>query len=68
MILNNVQKLRKKSGLTQEELAKILHVTRQTIVAIENNKFNPSLELSFRIADYFKKSIEEIFFRGEDEL
>jgi len=68
VILNNVQKLRKKSGLTQEELAKILHVTRQTIVAIENNKFNPSLELSFRIADYFKKSIEEIFFRGEDEL
>lgn len=68
MILNNVQKLRKESGLTQEELAKILHVTRQTIVAIENNKFNPSLELSFRIADYFKKSIEEIFFRGDDEL
>ncbi|WP_441926930.1 helix-turn-helix transcriptional regulator [Paenibacillus sp. 2TAF8] len=68
MILNNVQKLRKESGLTQEELAKILLVTRQTIVAIENNKFNPSLELSFRIADYFKKSIEEIFFRGDDEL
>jgi putative transcriptional regulator len=68
VILNNVQKLRKESGLTQEELAKILLVTRQTIVAIENNKFNPSLELSFRIADYFKKSIEEIFFRGDDEL
>ncbi|MGO4529998.1 helix-turn-helix transcriptional regulator [Paenibacillus sp. 2TAF8] len=67
-MLNNVQKLRKESGLTQEELAKILLVTRQTIVAIENNKFNPSLELSFRIADYFKKSIEEIFFRGDDEL
>ncbi len=68
MILNKVQQLRKEHSLTQEELAKILQVTRQTIVAIENNKFNPSLELAFKISDFFMKPIEDIFFRGDDEL
>lgn len=67
MIINKVQELRKKSGLTQEELAKILYVTRQTIVAIEKNKFNPSLELAFKISDYFKRPIEDIFYREEEE-
>ncbi|OUM85579.1 MAG: transcriptional regulator [Bacillus thermozeamaize] len=54
--------------ITQDELAKALHVTRQTINAIENNKFNPSLELAFKISKFFKRPIEEIFFYKGDEL
>lgn len=58
---NKVEELRKRIGLNQEDLAKILKVSRQTISSIETGKYNPSLELAFAISDYFKKSIEEIF-------
>ena len=58
---NYVEQLRKERGLNQDELAKILRVSRQTISSIENGKYNPSLELAFAISDYFQKSIEEIF-------
>jgi len=47
--------------LTQEQLADTLGVTRQTILAIEKGKYDPSLELAFRMARHFKVSIEEIF-------
>jgi len=61
--LNNiVEKLRKDKGLNQEEFAKILKVSRQTISSIENGKYNPSLESAFRISDFFDLSIEQIFF------
>ena len=64
---NNVESLRKERGLNQEEFAKALKVSRQTISSIENGKYNPSLDLAFEIADYFGMTIEEIFFyeRGE---
>ncbi|ASA26154.1 transcriptional regulator [Paenibacillus donghaensis] len=65
---NKVQEYRKEKGLRQYELAKILNVTRQTIIAIENNKFNPSLELSFRISNFFDRPIEEIFTYTKEEL
>ncbi|GMO04213.1 helix-turn-helix transcriptional regulator [Lachnoanaerobaculum sp. JCM 36186] len=58
---NNLDKLRKLKGLTQEEFAKELKVSRQTVSAIENGKYNPSLDLAFDIALYFNKTIEEIF-------
>ncbi len=58
---NFVEQLRKERGLNQDELAKILRVSRQTISSIENGKYNPSLELAFAISDFFQKSIEEIF-------
>ncbi len=58
---NYVEQLRKERGLNQDELAKILRVSRQTISSIENGKYNPSLELAFAISDFFQKSIEEIF-------
>ena len=58
---NNIEKLRKKMGITQEELANKLNVTRQTINAIENSKYSPSLELAFKISKYFNLTIEEIF-------
>ena len=57
----NLDKLRKLKGLTQEEFAKELKVSRQTVSAIENGKYNPSLDLAFEIALYFNKTIEEIF-------
>ena len=58
---NYVEQLRKERGLNQDDLAKILRVSRQTISSIENGKYNPSLELAFAISDFFQKSIEDIF-------
>lgn len=58
---NRVEQLRKSLSMNQEELAKAIHVSRQTISSIENGKYNPSLELAFTIADFFEKHIEEVF-------
>jgi len=58
---NKIKVLRAMENITQEELAKALGVTRQTIIAIENEKYNPSLELAFKIAAYFETTIEEVF-------
>lgn len=58
---NKLDELRKLNGLTQEEFAKKLRVSRQTISAIENGKYNPSLDLAFEIALYFNMTIEEVF-------
>lgn len=61
-ITNNIRTLRFHHGeMTQEELAKRVGVTRQTIVAIEKGNYSPSLELAFRIARTFNLSIEEVF-------
>lgn len=60
---NRVEELRKARGLNQEEFAKAIRVSRQTVSAIENGKYNPSLELAFTISDFFELSIEEIFIR-----
>jgi len=59
---NNIRVLRAMKKLTQEKLARALGVTRQTIIAIENEKYNPSLELAFKIAKYFETTIEKVFF------
>lgn len=58
---NKIKMLRAEKGITQEELAEVVEVTRQTIIAIERSKYVPSLELAFRIARYFNKNIEEVF-------
>ncbi len=58
---NRVKVYRAMHDLTQEHLAEILGVTRQTVLAIEKGKYDPSLELAFRMARHFKVSIEEIF-------
>lgn len=58
---NQVERLRKEMGMNQEDFAKVLKVSRQTISSIETGKYNPSLELAFAIADFFGKTIEEIF-------
>ena len=64
---NNLDELRKLNGLTQEAFAKELRVSRQTISAIENGKYNPSLDLAFEIALYFNKTIEEVFTYEKEE-
>ena len=58
---NKVEQLRKELGFSQEEFAKKLCVSRQTISSIETGKYNPSLELAFVMSDFFGKPIEEIF-------
>ena len=62
---NRLRELREERDLTQEELAKALGVTRQTIIAIEKGKYDPSLKLAFRIARFFNRRIEEIFIYEE---
>lgn len=64
---NRLEELRKERGIKQEELASVLKVSRQTIGSLENGRYNPSILLAFRIARYFKMSIEEIFIYEEDE-
>ena len=58
---NKIKVYRAMNDLTQEGLAQALGVTRQTILAIEKGKYDPSLELAFRMAKYFHTTIEEIF-------
>ncbi|HJJ90568.1 MAG TPA: helix-turn-helix transcriptional regulator [Methanocorpusculum sp.] len=58
---NKIKTYRAMHSLTQEGLAQELGVTRQTILAIEKDKYDPSLELAFRIARYFNTTIENIF-------
>ena len=58
---NNIKELRKNRKLRQEDLAEKLGVTRQTIIAIENNKYDPTLELAMKISEFFGVSVNEIF-------
>lgn len=60
-ISNKVNACRTEKGVTQEELAKAVGVTRQTIIAIEKGNYTPSVLLALRIAHFFEKSVEEIF-------
>jgi putative transcriptional regulator len=58
---NNIKQLRKEAGLRQEDMAAQLGVTRQTIIAIENDKYNPTLELAMKIARLLNLKVEDIF-------
>lgn len=58
---NRIRELRVERNLTQEDLAEIIGVSRQTINAIEKEKFDPSLPTAFKMAKLFEKTIEEIF-------
>ena len=59
---NEIKRLRKEAGLRQEDLAEKLGVSRQTIIAIENDKYNPTLELAMKLAKQLGKNVEDIFF------
>ena len=58
---NSIRSLRKAAGLTQEDLAQALGVTRQTINAIENDKYDPTLGLAIRLARFLNTPVEDIF-------
>ena len=63
---NRLEELRKQHGITQEELASLLEVSRQTISSLEKGRYNPSILLAFKISRYFGQSIEDIFLYEED--
>ena len=65
--MNNIIKdLRKQNKTTQDELASSVGVTRQTIISLENGKYNASLQLAYKIAKFFGKTIEEVFIFEND--
>lgn len=59
---NDIKRIRKSKGLRQEDLAKLVGATRQTIIAIENDKYNPSLELAMKLAKALELPVESLFF------
>ncbi len=63
---NILEKLRKERGIRQEELADILEVSRQTISSLEKGRYNPSIQLAFKIARFFDLKIEDIFIYEEE--
>ena len=65
---NRLKKMRfNNNQITQEELAKELDVSRQTVNAIENGKFNPSVKLALAIAKFFKCNVEDIFYLKKED-
>lgn len=58
---NRIRELRKELKLSQDELARLCKVSRQTINAIENNKYDPSLELAFRLAKHLRTTVDRLF-------
>ncbi len=65
---NKLEELRAKNGFTQQDLADRLEVSRQTIISLEQGRYNPSITLAFRVARLFKLQIEEIFIYEEGEI
>ena len=63
---NELRICRARKDITQGELADAVGVSRQTIISIEKGKYDPSLELAFKMADYFGVSIEDIFIYNKD--
>ncbi|MDK2915549.1 MAG: putative transcriptional regulator [Euryarchaeota archaeon] len=63
-----IRELRAKTGITQEELAQLVGVRRETIVFLEKGKYNPSLKLAYRVARTLGSTIEEVFIFEEEDL
>ena len=64
---NRIEEIRKARGVNQEELAKALGVSRQTISSLDNGRYNPSVELAYKLSKYFGMTIEEVFIFEEAE-
>ena len=58
---NKIEAIRKERGILQDEMAKAMGVSRQTISSLENGRYNPSIMLAYKIAKYFGMTIEEVF-------
>ena len=63
---NKIENIRKEQGILQDEMAKALGVSRQTISSLENGRYNPSIMLAYKIAKYFGMTIEEVFIFEEE--
>ncbi|MET1249274.1 helix-turn-helix transcriptional regulator [Sporolactobacillus sp. STCC-11] len=66
-VVNHIREIRLKNGITQVKMAQDLKITRQTVNAIEKNKYNPSLELALKLIRYFNVPIDEMFYLEGDE-
>ncbi len=65
---NRIEEIRKARGIRQEDFAKALGVSRQTISSLETGRYNPSILLAYKIAKYFDLSIEDVFLFENDDL
>ena len=65
---NRIETIRRERGILQDELAKAMGVSRQTISSLENGRYNPSIMLAYKIAKYFGMTIEDVFIFEEEEL
>ena len=65
---NKIESIRKELGILQDEFAKAMGVSRQTISSLENGRYNPSILLAHRIAKYFDLTIEDVFIFEEEAL
>ena len=63
---NRIETIRKEQGIRQEDFAKALGVSRQTISSLENGRYNPSITLAYHIAKYFGMTIEDVFIFDEE--
>jgi putative transcriptional regulator len=65
---NRIEQIRKERGIRQDEFAKLMGVSRQTISSLETGRYNPSIYLAYKIAKYFGMTIEEVFVFDEEEM
>ena len=65
---NRIEAIRKERGILQDEMAKAMGVSRQTISSLENGRYNPSIMLAYKIAKYFGMTMEEVFIFEEEEI
>lgn len=65
---NRIEQIRKARGIRQDEFAKLMGVSRQTISSLETGRYNPSIFLAYKIAKCFGMSIEEVFIFDEEEM
>ena len=65
---NRIEAIRKERGILQDEMAKAMGVSRQTISSLENGRYNPSILLAYKIAKYFGMTIEDVFIFEEEEI
>ena len=67
LLKNKIEEIRKMRGIRQEEFAKSMGVSRQTISSLENGRYNPSIFLAYKIAKFFNMTIEDVFIFDEEE-
>ena len=65
---NRIEEIRKARGIRQDEFAKMMGVSRQTISSLETGRYNPSIFLAYKISKYFGMTIEEVFIFDEEEM